>query len=134
MGEGKKDQRGEETCGKMTSMGFIQKLFIKRGSYFGGVFYFRGFAIKIDETYAYCQVQLRNILQHHSIHEHMGFATTIGETQCACKHRSSHPSHGHACIHPPQVPLLELTKQARLIFYFNGKKLNAIVRLQLNQG
>ena len=134
----------------MTSMGFIYKLFTKRGP-FSNIFQRGSFILGVSllrlVKHAYRQLQLRNILQHHcsrtekskSIHGHVGFATTIGETHCACKHRSSHPSHGHACIHPPQVPPVELAKQAWLIFYFNEKKirrkkLNTIVRLQLNQG
>ena len=98
--------------GKMMSMGFIYKIFTKRGP-FSNIFRRGSFILVVSllrlAKHAYRQLQLRNILQHHcsctekakSIHRHVGFATTIGETHCACKHRSSHPSHGHACIHPP---------------------------------
>ena len=99
-------------------MDFIYKLFIKRDS-FSNIFWRGSFILGVSllrlAKHAYRQLQLRNILQYHcsciekakNIHGHVGFATTIGETH--------YPSHGHACIHPPQVSPEELAKQAWLI-------------------
>ena len=118
--------------GKMTSMSFIYKLFIKRGLFSNILSRRRSFILGLSllRLTKHAYRQLRNILQHHysctekakSIHGHVAFATTIGETQCAwpCMHPSPIGSTGKTS----NIGMVDFNGRKLGMVYFNGKKLN----------